>query len=113
MTRRGSATSKGAVERVELEGDLTVRRAAELKTTLLRPLEKGGGVEVDLSRVTSLDFAGVQLLLLARRTADTGKVELHFVGHSPAAIETLELCGLSAALDAPLASQSARAGTGT
>jgi anti-anti-sigma factor len=101
------------VERVELEGDLTVRRAAELKSTLLGPLEKGGGVEVDLSRVTSLDCAGVQLLLLARRTADARKVELQFVRHSSAAIETLELCGLSAALDAPLASHSGRAGVAT
>lgn len=100
------------MQRVALEGELTVRRAAELKSNLLAPLEQDCSVEIDLSNVTSLDCAGVQLLLLARRTADAKDIDLHFAGHSPAAIETLELCGLSAILDAPLA-KPARTGEST
>lgn len=52
----------------------------------------------------------MQLLLLAKRTAEASDIELHFVGHSPAAIEVFDSLGLSAALDAPLV---ARAGEST
>lgn len=113
MTRSKAPKHQGALQRVSVEGDLTIRRASELKSALLARLEQeqqSGPVEIDLSQVSSLDCAGLQLLLLARRTADANGIELHFVGHSPAAIEVCDLLGLSAALDAPFV---ARAGEST
>jgi anti-anti-sigma regulatory factor len=51
---------------LRIEGELTIFRAMELKPVLLAvpPVD-----EVDLSGVTDLDTAGVQLLMLAKKTA--------------------------------------------
>ncbi|GHA80904.1 STAS domain-containing protein [Cognatilysobacter bugurensis] len=52
---------------LRLEGDLTISRAAELKAHLLDALV--GPLEVDLSGVTAIDGAGLQLLVMLGREA--------------------------------------------
>jgi len=54
---------------VRLAGELTVQTAAQHKDTLLSALETGNGVTLDLSDVSELDTAGLQLLLLLKREA--------------------------------------------
>jgi len=54
---------------LELKGEICVAHARELKEVLLKALERGGPIQLDLHGVTDLDAAGVQLLLAARRTA--------------------------------------------
>jgi anti-anti-sigma factor len=83
---------------VSVEGELTIYRALELKRALLEPLESKNAVEIDLSRVTELDTSGVQLLLLAQRTAAAKELELRFVDPSPAVVEVLALLNVSASL---------------
>jgi anti-anti-sigma factor len=84
-----------------IEGEMTIYRAAELKQTLLGSLARPGSIHVDLSAVTELDAAGVQLLMLARQLADTRQKELRLVAISLAALEVLELLNLRAYLDPP------------
>lgn len=67
-----------------IEGDLTIRRAQELKDLLLARLAQVQALEVDLAGVTEIDSAGVQLLLLAQRAAHASQKELTLVAHSPA-----------------------------
>jgi anti-anti-sigma factor len=81
-------------------GEITLDRAAELKQTLLSPLASAGELEVDLSKVTELDSAGVQLMLLAQRTAAAKGVELRYVAHSAPVMQVLRLLGLGQALGA-------------
>ncbi len=83
---------------VRIEGELTIYRGAELKPALLGAL--GNGVreaEFDLSGVTEVDTAGVQLLLLARREAGARGVALRLAAPSPAVRGAFDLLGLSAA----------------
>jgi anti-sigma B factor antagonist len=98
MTRAKSSKAKRGAVRLSLEAELTINRAAALKQTLLAALETPGALELDLSKVTELDSAGVQLLLLAQRTAAANDVELRYVDHSPAVTQVLELLGLHASL---------------
>jgi anti-sigma B factor antagonist len=79
---------------MRLEGDLTIYRAAELKQVLLEAVDKTGPLEVDLSGVTELDTAGVQLLLLAKGAATARNKQIRLVNHSPAAVEVFELLHL-------------------
>ena len=76
-----------------IEGELTIFRAMELKPAVLPtpPL-----TEIDLSGVTDLDTAGVQLLMLAKKTAVAEGRELRMVGHSPAVLEVFELLNVAA-----------------
>ncbi len=57
-----------------LSGELTIYCAHELRTLLLQALGLEQSVCIDLSEVSDIDTAGLQLLLLARR-------ELEAKGH--------------------------------
>src|ERR1700691_172575 len=83
---------------VYIEGEMTIYRAAELKQTLLMPIVESAVVEFDLSKVTELDSAGVQLLMLARRTAQARHCELRLVAHSPVVRDVIELLDLGSYL---------------
>ena len=84
---------------LRIEGEMTIFRALELKQTLLAdPVP----VEIDLSGVTDIDTAGVQLLMLAKKTAQAAHRELRLVAHSPAVLEVFELLNVAAYFDDPL-----------
>lgn len=52
-----------------IEGDMTIYRAAALKSELLHAIQQSPRVEADLSAVTDIDSSGLQLLYLAQREA--------------------------------------------
>ena len=88
---------------LSLDGELTIYRAAELKELLLNALAAGGGdLEVDLSGVSDFDSAGLQLLMLAKKTAQERGRELRLTGHSPAVLEVFELLNVAAYFGDPL-----------
>ena len=80
---------------LRLDGEMTVQRAAELKPLLLAALQTpASAVELDLSGVTELDSAGVQLLFLLQRCADAQQREMRLRHASEAVQQTLSLLGL-------------------
>ena len=94
---------------LRIEGELTIFRAMELKPELLAdPLPE----EINLAGVSEIDTAGVQLLILAKKTALAAKRELRLLAHSPAVIEVFDLLNVAAYFDDPLVMAS-RAGTPT
>jgi anti-anti-sigma factor len=87
---------------LQIAGELSIYRAEELKEALTAPLQNGIRLVVDLSAVTELDTCGLQLLMLAKRTAQAVRAELQLVGHSPAVLEVFELLNLAAFFGDPL-----------
>jgi anti-sigma B factor antagonist len=88
---------------LRLDGELTIYRAVELKAELLEALEAApAALEVDLSGVSEIDSAGVQLLMLAKRRAQALQRALRLVGHSAAVVEVFELLDLAAFFGDPL-----------
>lgn len=81
---------------LRIEGEMTIYRAEELKCALLEPLQPQATLEVNLSAVTELDTAGLQLLMLAKRTAQKQQGQLRLVGHSAAVLEVFDLLNLAA-----------------
>jgi anti-anti-sigma factor len=79
-----------------MEGELSIYRADELKRALIEPLQPGVCLVVDLSAVSELDTSGLQLLMLAKRTAAKVGAELQLVAHSPAVLEVFELLNVAA-----------------
>ena len=94
------------VNRVEIKGELSIFTAAVLRQQLLDALDCQTDVEVDLSLVSEMDSAGMQLMVAAKREASVRNKSLRFIGHSPAVFEILELCDLSGHLGDPLLIQS-------
>ena len=74
-------------------GELTIFRAMELKPALL---SSPPVTEIDLSGVTEIDTAGVQLLMLAKQTALAQGRDLKLRAHSPAVIEVFDLLNVAA-----------------
>jgi anti-sigma B factor antagonist len=77
-----------------IEGDLTIYRAAELKEFIFPQIDRAGVIEVDLSHVTEIDSAGLQLLIAAKLEAMIRDKQLHYVGHSKPVLEVFDLCDL-------------------
>jgi anti-anti-sigma regulatory factor len=78
---------------LKIDGELTIFRAMDLKPAILAvpPV-----TEIDLSGVTDLDTAGVQLLMLAKKTALAQGRDIKLVGHSPAVMDVFELLNVAA-----------------
>ena len=90
------ATGAAGVTRIAIDGELTIYRAADLKVAVLEALRKAPVLEVDLSGVTEVDTAGLQVLMLAKNTAAADKRELRLLNHSPAVVEIVEMLNLGA-----------------
>ena len=101
------------VRQVRLDGELTIYRADEIKSLLLAALAEPGDLELDLSGVSEIDTAGLQLLMLAKKTALTGFTALHLVGHSAAVVEVFELLDLAGYFGDPLVLPHAAPSTST
>ena len=84
------------VTRIAIDGELTIYRAADFKVTVLEALRKSRVLEVDLSGVTELDTAGLQVLMLAKNCAAAEQRELRLLNHSPAVVEIVEMLNLGA-----------------
>jgi anti-anti-sigma factor len=83
-------------EPVRIEGEMTIYRAAPLKEQLVGALGSGTSPSprLDLSRVTEIDTAGLQLILMARRLARARGRALAVDEPSPPVADLLRLCGL-------------------
>ena len=91
-------SNQSTVQQAELqiEGELSIYRADELKRALIEPLQKDMRLVVNLAGVSELDTCGLQLLMLAKRTAAKVGGELQLVAHSPAVLEVFELLNVAA-----------------
>jgi anti-sigma B factor antagonist len=78
-----------------IKGEMTIYQASELKPVLLDALNKSKVLEIDLSGVTEIDTAGVQLLMMMKKTAQEWQHEMHLTGHSPSVLEIFELANLA------------------
>jgi anti-sigma B factor antagonist len=82
-----------------IDGELTIYRAAELGDalkTVMAGVPDGHELEVDLSDVTEMDSAGVQLLMAAKKTARASGREVRITGRSPAVDEVFATLRLGA-----------------
>jgi anti-sigma B factor antagonist len=93
---------KSTVARINIEGELNIFTSAALKLRLLDAIVAGKEVEVDLSQVSEIDSAGIQLMVAAKSEAAAQRKPLHFTGHSPAVFDIVELYDLSGYFGDPL-----------
>lgn len=84
---------------------LTIYEAAENRRALLDALGRCAELEIDLSEVSDLDTAGIQLLVLTKREASRAGKAVRLVAHSSATIEVIDLFGLGSFFgDPPMSS---------
>jgi anti-anti-sigma factor len=83
-------------------GEMTIYTAAGQYSGLRQRLEEGKPLELDLSGVTEMDSAGVQVLMMLKKGIDESGGELHLVGHSRPVVEIFELLDLQSHFGDPV-----------
>jgi len=77
---------------VSVAGTLTIYTVAELAGALLPQMGAAPRLMLDLSPVTEMDGAGLQLLAVIQREAENAGTALSVTGQSLAVTQALELC---------------------
>jgi anti-anti-sigma factor len=81
---------------VTVQEDMTIYTASALKESFLNFCNSGvPELAIDLSGVSELDSAGLQLLLMLKVESQKRAFKLRLFGHSQAIIEVFELLRLS------------------
>lgn len=81
---------------VNIDGDLTIYTVTELAAQLIPLPGEKRQIEVDLSQVTEIDGAGLQLLIQVKREALRAGIALRLTAPSKAVLDTFDLCNLGA-----------------
>jgi anti-anti-sigma factor len=85
----------GAQPVVEIRGEVDIQSAAQLREELLRVVRRyGPQLALDLTGVTFLECAGVNVLLATRRRARLDGGWVRIIRASPRARRTISLLGL-------------------
>ena len=94
---------------LSLTEDLTIYHALEQKQMLLDALAANDELELDLLRVSEIDTAGLQLLILLKKEAQRAGKRISIVAHSQSIRSVIDLCNLAAVLGDPLVIPAAEA----
>jgi len=84
------------VMHLSIEGELTIFRAQEIREAILPVIAASEEIEIDLTNVTEVDAAGMQLLVSSKIEAFLRGKSLRYSGHSKAILEMIDLCDLGA-----------------
>lgn len=79
-----------------IAGELTIYTAANEKQALQEALDSTEELEVNLSQVSEMDSAGLQVLIVLKQEAARRKKKLHYSMHSKAVLEILEMSNMTA-----------------
>lgn len=91
----------GAHRTITLPSVVTIAEAAALRDELLPALEQGGEVHLDVSALSRIDTAGVQLLLSLSNTLAMQDRQLIISGDTLLLRGELELLGLTGEFELP------------
>jgi anti-anti-sigma factor len=95
-------TNENNVCRIAIDGEMTIYSAAQAKEDLQSALATCNEIEMNLAQVSEIDTAGLQLLALVKREAANRNKPLHFVAHSQAVLDMLDLCNLAGVFGDPV-----------
>ena len=78
---------------IRITGEVTILTVDALQKKLLSAFEISKNVIIDISGVTELDLAGMQLLCSAHRSSYSHGMEFHVVGHNRLILEMAAASG--------------------
>lgn len=93
---------KDGVAVVSICDELTIYTAAELKKQLFSIWTSAQQMELDLSGVTELDSAGVQILMQLKLESEISQKPVSYVRHSQPVLQVMELLNLTSRFADPV-----------
>ena len=85
-----------------IEGDMTIYNAAALKEKLMPVLGDARDLDINLTDVTEIDTAGVQLLMLMKKERAAHGHALSLTDHSSAVLDVFEMMDLVSYFNDPI-----------
>lgn len=86
--------NEGSTSKVVIDGEMTIYTAQELKESLQPHLKEAKEIEIDLSQVTEMDGAGLQLMLATKLESIANGSQLRFTAHSNTVLDVLTVTDL-------------------
>lgn len=83
---------------LQLDPSLQIKDVEAVHRVLAQALEGEAPIKIDVSRVTAVDTAGIQLLLALRQEGTRRGITVQYCGDSPVLQHALTLLGLSDAI---------------
>jgi anti-anti-sigma regulatory factor len=87
-----------AAPALRLDSSLQIKDVEAARQLLTHCLEGDSPIRIDVSRITAVDTAGVQLLLAFRRAVSHAGMSVEYCGESPPLLHALTLLGLTEAV---------------
>ena len=87
---------------VTIQDEMTIYNVLEQKNTISPHLKPDHELQIDLSAVSEIDSAGMQLLIFLKNEAIRKQSQLNFVHHSQAVVEVFEIFNLSSFFNDPV-----------
>ena len=80
--------------KMQIVGEMTIFTAAELKKELIDNLGNCSDIEIDLSQVSEMDTAGLQLLLLIYMEGSRSNKSVRLTSFSPSVAAVFDLLSI-------------------
>lgn len=94
-----NATKSNGMLKAKLQEALDIGKVADARDSLLQILNSGSNLRFDLSSLTEIDTAGVQLVLAIQKEAHSLGKECRFVHPSPTVEEAFRTLGCAGVFD--------------
>jgi len=102
MTEFATQTTTDGAAHLILDGSMNIYNAMEIKGRLMDGLRAAPILELDLSHVSEVDTAGIQLLILVKRESQRLGHDLRIVAHSPTVREVIDFYNMDAFFGDPM-----------
>ena len=87
---------------VSIQDEMTIYNVLEQKNNLYPHLKAENELQIDLSEVSEIDSAGIQLLIFLKNEASRKQNDLSFIDHSQSVVEVVEMFNLSSFFNDPV-----------
>jgi len=90
------------VTQIVMHDEMTIYTALEQTNELLPHLTVNSELQINLSAVSEIDSAGVQILMFLKQESKHKNIKLSLIQHSQAVVEVFELLNLSSYFGDPI-----------
>jgi len=87
---------------IAIKDEMVIYNVLEQKNLLYPHIKPEHELQIDLSDVSEIDSAGIQLLIFLKNEATRQQTELSFINHSQAVVEVVEIFNLSSFFNDPV-----------
>jgi len=87
---------------IDIPGDMTIYEAGEVRDLFMNALSEKKNINVNLSNVSEIDSAGIQLMVSLKNNASENDLSVQYRSHSQSVIGLLDLFDMTSYFGDPI-----------